>query len=98
MGAQVLRRPTSVLQPTKERKGAARQILAATRAAFGGAVVGTLFALRLLSASVSRLSTGKRATWVVAIAVAILLDAVAHEAQHAWRAATDDFDRGECID
>jgi hypothetical protein len=35
---------------------------------------------------------------VVAIAVAILLDAVAHEAQHAWRAATDDFDRGECID
>jgi hypothetical protein len=87
-----------VLQPTNERKGAARQILAATRAAFGGAVVGALFALRLLSASVSRLSTGKRATWVVAIAVAILLDAVAHEAQHAWRAATDDFDRGECID
>jgi hypothetical protein len=61
--------------------------LAAIRAAFGGAVAGALTivgARRLVSPGVSRLSTGKAAALVVVIAVAILLDAVAHEAQLAW--------------
>jgi hypothetical protein len=72
--------------------------LAAIKATFGGAVAFALtivFATRLVSASVSRLYTEKGATWVTVLVVAILLDAVAQEAQHAWRAATDDFDRGK---
>jgi hypothetical protein len=72
--------------------------LAPIRAAFGGARASELtivFALRLVSAGVPRLAAGKAATWVVVIAVAILLDAVAHQAQHAWRAVTENFDRGE---
>jgi hypothetical protein len=72
--------------------------LAAIGAAFGGAVAGALTivgALRLASPGVSRLSTGKAAALVVVITVAILLDVVAHEAQLAWRALTDNSRLGE---
>ncbi|MBV9287115.1 MAG: hypothetical protein JO288_04705 [Hyphomicrobiales bacterium] len=82
----------------KGRKGVASRSSAAIRAFLGGAVARAstlVLALRLASAGVSRLSTGKRAIRVIALAVAIPLGAFAYEARHAWLAATGDFDRGQ---
>jgi hypothetical protein len=71
----------------KGRKGVASRIAAAI-----GAVVASrltaVFTSPLASAVVSRLSTGKRVVWVVALAVAIPLGAFGYQAQHAWRVAT----------
>jgi hypothetical protein len=67
-------------------------------AVFGGAVAGAVtivFALRLVSAGVSRLCTGKGAIWLIALAVVIPLGTFAYQTQYRRRAATADFERAQ---
>jgi hypothetical protein len=67
-------------------------------AVFGEAVAGAVtivFALRLRSAGISRLCTAKGAIRLIALAVVIPLGTLAYQTQHARRAATADFDRGQ---
>jgi hypothetical protein len=79
------------------RKGIASRIAAAIRAIFGRVVACALIAVlapRLTAALVSRLLSAKRAIAVIVLAVPIPLGALAYQAQHAWRAASGSFDRG----
>jgi hypothetical protein len=79
------------------RKGIVSRVSAAIRAVFGGALACALiivFALRLTAGVVSRPFTRKRAIWLIVLAVAVPLGAFAYQAQHAWRGASGNFDRG----